>query len=331
MGLVDYSDSESSLCDSEAEEDGDAQPHQSKRVKVSSETSTTSSLPPLPARFRDLYSSTVRTSTQDDPSLHGGRKRVTPHVAGNWPGHVYLEWCPNPEQQALLEQAICEMQSTSPAEGSERQTIHSLLKNDLGVDLPLHVSLSRPLTLKTPQKDPFLDQLKSAITQTAVSAFATRPLDLLWHPNEDRTRWFLVLRLERPAADELQTLLKACNQIAGEFGQPFLYQTQSAMAATGSKRSRAITATAQAPPHSSFHISIAWSLQAQGSQSSDSGDWEELRVSKEVKTKVQAVQVDFEEVKVKIGQDVTSLALKKTRRSIFSSERDEGGGGHMAS
>lgn len=91
MGLVDYSDSESSLCDSEAEEDGDAQPHQSKRVKVSSETSTTSSLPPLPARFRDLYSSTVRTSTQDDPSLHGGRKRVTPHVAGNWPGHVYLE------------------------------------------------------------------------------------------------------------------------------------------------------------------------------------------------------------------------------------------------
>jgi hypothetical protein len=82
MGLVDYSDSE--------EEDGELYRPSAKKRRLSGDTTTTT-LPPLPTNFRDLYSSTVRTSTQDDPSLHAGRKRVTPHVIGNWPAHVYLE------------------------------------------------------------------------------------------------------------------------------------------------------------------------------------------------------------------------------------------------
>lgn len=82
MGLVDYSDSEG--------EDGMeatiGQPAPKKRG-----TGASQDLPPLPSEFLDLYSSKVRTSTRDDPSLHGGRKRLTPHVEGNWPTHVSLE------------------------------------------------------------------------------------------------------------------------------------------------------------------------------------------------------------------------------------------------
>jgi hypothetical protein len=77
MGLVNYSSS-------------DEDEPVAKKRRLSTDT-TIAALPPLPNNFRDLYSSTVRASTHDDPSLHGGRKRVTPHVAGNWPAHVYLE------------------------------------------------------------------------------------------------------------------------------------------------------------------------------------------------------------------------------------------------
>jgi hypothetical protein len=82
MSLVQYSDSE----DEEDREEVETLPVKKRKVSNSEQT-----LPPLPSSFLDQYSSTVRTSTKDDPSLHGGRKRVTPHVEGNWPTHVFLE------------------------------------------------------------------------------------------------------------------------------------------------------------------------------------------------------------------------------------------------
>lgn len=86
-GLVNYSDSDTDI-EEDAVLETSAPP---KKRKLSSDDNKPSKLPPLPARFLDQYSSTVRTSTQDDPALHAGRKRVTPHVEGNWPAHVYLE------------------------------------------------------------------------------------------------------------------------------------------------------------------------------------------------------------------------------------------------
>jgi hypothetical protein len=226
----------------------------------------------------------------------------------------------------LIEQAVAEIQTTSKKDNTtsdQPPSVHSLLKNDLGVDLPLHVSLSRPLTLKTAHKDDFLNQLKSATTQTSVSAFSAHPVDLIWHPNEDHTRWFLVLRLKRFPGDELQRLLKSCNQLAGKFGQPLLYQSVESSAAAGTMRGRSGKAGVEQPTHGSFHISIAWSLQAQGSQSGSGGDWEELRVSEAVRERLQAVVMDFEELKVRIGQDVTSIPLRPRRGSLLNGDDEK--------
>ncbi|CZT17819.1 uncharacterized protein RCC_03655 [Ramularia collo-cygni] len=282
MGLVEYSSS------SEDDND-DIEQHTAKRRKLLDENNL---LPPLPSNFRDLYSSTVRTSTQDDPSLHGGRKRVTPHVAGNWPAHVYLEWTPEKNQQIVLENLVSSIQDKE----TEGKKIHTLLENDLGVQLPLHISLSRPLTLKTAQKDKFLADLKTAISTTGVRGFAVTPNKLTWHPNEDGTRWFLVLSLIRPENNELQKLLDVCNKLAGEAGQPLLYQ--------GSK-SREVD-------DGKFHLSVAWSLTPQ-----EEG---EVDVATGIKEKLKGLKIELGEVKARIGQDVTSIPLRKRRGALFGRE-----------
>lgn len=81
MNLVGYSDS-----------DSDDEPVAKRPKKeTASDHKDNDDLPPLPASFLNLYSSSVRVSNTDDPSLHHGRKRVVKHVEGNWPTHVYLE------------------------------------------------------------------------------------------------------------------------------------------------------------------------------------------------------------------------------------------------
>lgn len=85
MALVTYPDSAE---ESETEDVllADAPPKKKPR-----QTSTRAALPSLPTAFHDLYASSIRVSVRDDPNLHGGRRRVIPHVEGNWPTHIYLE------------------------------------------------------------------------------------------------------------------------------------------------------------------------------------------------------------------------------------------------
>ena len=90
MPLVEYSDSETSQPDTSLAKN-DNRKSSPKPLKRKRDESSLVDLPPLPDAFHHLYVSSSRASTQDDPALHGGRQRATPHVEGSWPSHVYVE------------------------------------------------------------------------------------------------------------------------------------------------------------------------------------------------------------------------------------------------
>lgn len=175
------------------------------------------------------------------------------------------------------------------------------------MQLPLHVSLSRPLSLKTEQKDKFLARLREVTAASGVRAHSVRPANLIWHPNEDGTRWFLVLKLERTKQNELPKLLKACNRLAKDFGQALLYDEDESASSKMAKSGEEVK------DYDAFHISIAWSLTAPTSHKIESSVGLQQAVSADLRKRIGEMELDFCEVKIRIGQDVSVIALPKQR------------------
>ncbi|EXJ88291.1 hypothetical protein A1O1_05221 [Capronia coronata CBS 617.96] len=259
--------------------------------------------PQLPSSFHSLYATNVRTSATDDPSLHAGRTRQVPHVVGNWPTHVYLEWSPSKSEveilDKLLKSAEAALQSMS-SHSIQDVKLHSFLRSELGALLPLHVSLSAPLVLKTEQKTVFQQSLVNKVTNShlKLKPFTVEVVGLDWVANQDRSRSFLVLRLSRPENDELNTLLSACNGIARQFQVPTLYDD----ADDGiSKRSRRNVDRSGA-----FHISIAWTLQVPDDQKQKQQQVRDLGVDE-----WRGLKIKFSLLKLKIGSSVTDIPFVK--------------------
>ncbi|KAI9934633.1 hypothetical protein ASPWEDRAFT_44079 [Aspergillus wentii DTO 134E9] len=282
MVLVQYSDSDS---DSDVQEASPPRPAKKPRRNGIPKSQQASSLPPLPAAFHDLYAASTRVSVRDDPSLHGGRKRVIPHVEGNWPTHLYLEWYPSKGDLAILNDIISQSKEKT---GKTSREIHSLLKSDLGAQLPLHISLSRPVVLRTEQRQSFMETFETAIQVSRIPPFNATLESLDWVSNYEKTRWFLVLRVKRPEHDNLNRLLKLSNRSLSLFDQPPLYQSNQK--------------TDTEDYSHCFHISLAWSLTEPSSHDKEriaSTDLQELR----------ELQILFNCVKSKIGNNISSIPL----------------------
>ncbi|TKX23330.1 U6 snRNA phosphodiesterase-like protein [Elsinoe australis] len=314
MGLVEYSDSE----------EDQAEPVR-KRPRLSNDGIDKTELPPLPAEFHDLYSHAARVSNSDDPSLHGGRKRIVPHVEGNWAAHVYLEWHPPTPDTALLDRLLVALQSTRPATAAP---LISHLYSPTSVPLPLHISLSAPLVLRTESKSAFHTALLTALRSTlrnlktrATGTLTLAPTGLAWHPNHECTRSFLVLRLSRPQEDgeAMNRLLQAANGVAREFGCPELYAGGHSGGAgpgqggeEGEKRAGRKEGREEVLDRTDrFHISIAWSLDA-GEKLEVEGMSDE---AKQVMQEVKGMSISFKDVKVKLGREVTSVPFAASGRS----------------
>ncbi|KAE8322799.1 U6 snRNA phosphodiesterase Usb1 [Aspergillus sergii] len=297
MALVQYSDSESEEDTSHSE----SSPRPAKRPRQESTASPVSSLPPLPKTFHDLYASSTRISVKDDPSLHGGRKRAIPHVEGNWPTHIYLEWYPSKGELSTLSNVIAQI------EGKLRKSkveLNSLLRSDLGAQLPLHISLSRPVVLRTEQRQSFLDTFKSAIEDSNIRAFNATTEGLHCVSNHEKTRWFYVLRVKKPENDALNRLLKLSNRSLAFFNQPPLYEASPHIltADAGSSTPVQWQRGGSADYSLCFHISLAWSLTEPSPDERDQIANIKLR-------ELSDLSVYFDCVKAKIGNNITSMPL----------------------
>ncbi|KAJ5664626.1 hypothetical protein N7462_011439 [Penicillium macrosclerotiorum] len=261
MPLVQYSDSES-------EADAPESPPPAKKPRH--ETSRSGfALPPLPAAFHDLYASSTRVRY------------------------------PSKDELALLTDLIPQSKSTSCPDAQEDDSphaVHSLLQSDLGAQLPLHISLSRPVVLRTEQRAAFSELLQASIQDSHISP-------LKWVANHERTRWFLVLHVARPASDGLNRLLELSNRALAQYDQPPLYATPHKV-----RQSRVSMASAHgdmqpvADFSDCFHISLAWSLV--GPSLADA-----QRVAGIDLGSVRGLRVRFDSVKAKIGNQVESIRL----------------------
>ncbi|OAP63532.1 hypothetical protein AYL99_02759 [Fonsecaea erecta] len=254
--------------------------------------------PPLPSSFHSLYATNVRSSTTDDPSLHAGRTRQVPHAVGNWPTHIYLEWYPSRCWLGILDRVIQSAGlAVGPAQEDSKPHVHSFLRSELGVQLPLHISLSAPLVLKTEQRDPFQTHLESRLRQGRIKPFTVQVSGLDWVANHDKTRFFLVLKLMKPGDDELNRLLSICNAIARQFSLPRLYEERCDTPARLQSQPPSKTIREMADKSDAFHISIAWTL-----VEPDYHARQELHRLADDKLRV--LKVSFPRLKLKIGNSV---------------------------
>jgi hypothetical protein len=191
-------------------------------------------------------------------------------------------------------------------------TIVPSLQSELGAPLPLHVSLSRTLQIKTDHREKFLDTLNSSLRRAAVHAFGFEFRNLKWVSNFERNRWFLVLGIEKPAHNELNRILIACNKAAKASGHPALY---SGGQGDGPMESGALTDPSKRLQHSQdeidrtdyFHISLAWNL------AEPDPEWVSLAQNIDVRKHIQSPEASFDVVKARVGNAVHNFELGTNR------------------
>jgi hypothetical protein len=193
--------------------------------------------------------------------------------------------------------------------------IVSFLQSEFGAPLPLHVSLSRTLQLKTEDRDGFLETLRSCLRKVAVRSFHFKFHSLKWVPNFERNRWFLVLRIEKPTDNELNKLLSACNEATHKCGHPALYsggQGDGPMENNTAqddfkKRKRETLEDVEDDRSERFHISIAWNLEE------PEPEWISVIKAIEVGRYLATPEATFNTVKVRVGNVVHNINLSAER------------------
>ncbi|MBW0503399.1 hypothetical protein O181_043114 [Austropuccinia psidii MF-1] len=176
----------------------------------------------LPSPQFKNSNSTQNKIMDDDPNLHQGRKRSQAHVEGNWLTHVFIPINLNQNFQKILNAIIAKLNQIP-----DSKTWYSLIDDNLAAqdkkktEISLHLSLTRPIYLKTNERREFHEQLKKAIMD--VELFEIYFANCATLSNDEHTRGFLVLEVGN-GHFLLMNLLERVNSILDQFCLPKYYE-----------------------------------------------------------------------------------------------------------
>ncbi|KAJ7718120.1 hypothetical protein DFH07DRAFT_336428 [Mycena maculata] len=196
----------------------------------SDESETERVIRPAKKRKLPVLSSTlVGPAHVDDPSLHQGRIRTIPHVDGQYATHIYASV--TLERGSPLFKLLCQIVASAK---SMAPTLHDFWSSPKDTPQPeLHISLSRPIYLRSHQREDMKRAVKRLAEKT--SPFTASFAQISELVNEERTRVFLALEIGA-GHHELTTLTNILSPALRAIRQQEYY----------------------AAPR--FHASIAWAL-----------------------------------------------------------------------
>ncbi|KAJ3739408.1 hypothetical protein DFH05DRAFT_1407242 [Lentinula detonsa] len=182
-------------------------------------------------KLPSLSPSLIVQTPKDDPALHQGRIRTTPHVDGQWASHVFVSI--KVEKRSAMYNLV--LDALKAAKNIE-PALHDFSEFDEKRSdeyLDLHVSLSRPIYLWTHQRDDLKREIKSLAEKSNSFKISFTTFSVL--TNDEETRTFLALDVGS-GHHELKSLSDGLLPFIANLRQKEYY----------------------AEPH--FHASIAWAL-----------------------------------------------------------------------
>ncbi|CCH41468.1 hypothetical protein BN7_1009 [Wickerhamomyces ciferrii] len=203
--IADYSSEDSDNTDQEQGAEVLQQQKVTKKLK----------LPPLPSALEEKF---IKKPSLPDPAFYEMNRVVLPN---KFPGLTsifpYIKIKPTERQFDLLANVLLESKLYLKLSGQPVQ-FQSLLTNELGVDVPLHVSLN-DLTFHTKQQQ-FLynktlgkefQKIRHDSTSNLLTFDKVKVL-----PNLDQSHFFLVMNLSQDSKNGLKQIVELIKQISKE-------------------------------------------------------------------------------------------------------------------
>ena len=239
----------------------------------------------------------------DDPALHRGRVRSSPHVDGRWACHVYVPLVLEGGEQLgeVLSNAFQAAKAKVP-------TLHPIGLKDGRREL--HISLSRPTFLWTHQREEF----KNAVRRVVFSrqGWTVSLTEFIKLENDDRSRVFLAVQVG--AGHEQVGLFISLAPMGTQ-----MYLQLGALSQALAPALRAIRQS-EFYPEPRFHVSIGWALLERKGVDKSGDDFptiaelpqdviEGLNRDFAAQLRRPSARVETEEVCVKIGKETFRWGL----------------------